>query len=68
MNFELTEEQQMLQDSLRRFLANEYTFEKRREIIESGKGTDAGTWNALAEMGLLAFTFPRTTTAWAATA
>ena len=58
MNFELTEEQQMLQDSLRRFLANEYTFEKRREIIESGKGTDAGIWNALAEMGLLAFTFP----------
>ncbi|SET48210.1 Acyl-CoA dehydrogenase [Marinobacter segnicrescens] len=58
MNFELTEEQQMLQDSLRRFLANEYTFEKRREIIESGKGTDAGIWNALAKMGLLAFTFP----------
>ncbi len=58
MNFELTEEQQMLQDSLRRFLANEYTFEKRREIIESGKGTDAGIWKALADMGLLAFTFP----------
>lgn len=58
MNFELTEEQQMLQDSLRRFLANEYTFEKRRKIIESGQGTDAGTWQALAEMGLLAFTFP----------
>lgn len=58
MNFELTEEQQMLQDSLRRFLANEYTFEKRREIIESGQGTDAGIWQALAEMGLLAFTFP----------
>ncbi|WP_323750745.1 acyl-CoA dehydrogenase [Marinobacter sp.] len=58
MNFELTEEQQMLQDSLRRFLTNEYTFEKRREIIESGQGTDAGIWQALAEMGLLAFTFP----------
>lgn len=58
MNFELTEEQQMLQDSLRRFLANEYTFEKRRKIIESGQGTDAGIWQALAEMGLLAFTFP----------
>ncbi len=58
MNFDLTEEQQMLQDSLRRFLANEYTFEKRRQIIESGKGTDTGIWNALAEMGLLGFTFP----------
>ncbi|SFR63535.1 Acyl-CoA dehydrogenase [Marinobacter daqiaonensis] len=58
MNFELTEEQNMLQDSLRRFLANEYTFEKRRKIVESGKGTDETIWNALAEMGLLAFTFP----------
>jgi alkylation response protein AidB-like acyl-CoA dehydrogenase len=58
MNFQLTEEQQMLQDSLRRFLAKEYTFEKRSEIIESGTGSDEGIWNALAEMGLLAFTFP----------
>jgi len=58
MNFELTEEQQILQDSLRRFLANEYTFKKRSEIIESGKGSDESIWNALAEMGLLAFTFP----------
>jgi acyl-CoA dehydrogenase len=58
MNFELTEEQQMLQDSLRRFLANEYTFEKRRKVIEAGQGSDESIWNALAEMGLLAFTFP----------
>lgn len=58
MNFDLTEEQQMLQDSLRRFLANEYTFDKRREFINSGKGTDDGIWNAFAEMGLLAYTFP----------
>ncbi|WP_339799424.1 acyl-CoA dehydrogenase [uncultured Marinobacter sp.] len=58
MNFDLTEEQQMLKDSLSRFLANEYTFEKRRDIIKSGKGTDQATWNALAEMGLLAYTFP----------
>lgn len=58
MNFELTEEQQMLQDSLRRFVDNEYSFDKRSEIIASGKGLDKSTWSALAEMGLLAFTFP----------
>ncbi|WP_148864681.1 acyl-CoA dehydrogenase family protein [Marinobacter fonticola] len=58
MNFNLTEEQQMLQDSLRRFLANEYGFDKRGKIIESGKGLDRTTWNAFAEMGLLGFTFP----------
>ncbi|WP_166267157.1 acyl-CoA dehydrogenase family protein [Marinobacter caseinilyticus] len=58
MNFNLTDEQQMLQDSLRRFLANEYGFEKRGQIIASGQGRDNGTWQALAEMGLLGFTFP----------
>ena len=58
MNFDLTEEQQMLNDSLRRFVANEYTFEKRGDIIKSEKGTDPATWSAFAEMGLLGFTFP----------
>ncbi len=58
MNFDLTEEQQMLSDSLRRFVTNEYSFEKRGEIIQSGHGTDPATWSALAEMGLLGFTFP----------
>ncbi|AOY89532.1 pimeloyl-CoA dehydrogenase small subunit [Marinobacter salinus] len=58
MNFELTEEQQMLNDSLRRFVTNEVGFEKRREVIKSGRGTDPAIWAALAEMGLLAFTFP----------
>lgn len=58
MNFDLTGEQRMLQDSLRRFLANEYTFDKRREYINSGKSTDDGIWSAFAEMGLLAYTFP----------
>ncbi len=58
MNFDLTEEQQMLNDSLRRFVSNEYSFEKRGEIIKSGKGTDPATWSAFAEMGLLGFTFP----------
>ncbi|HKK54762.1 acyl-CoA dehydrogenase [Marinobacter sp.] len=58
MNFDLTEEQQMLNDSLRRFVSNEYGFDKRGEIIKSGKGTDPATWAALAEMGLLGFTFP----------
>ncbi|MDG5501208.1 acyl-CoA dehydrogenase [Marinobacter sp. BGYM27] len=58
MNFNLTEEQQMLQDSLRRFLTNEYGFEKRGTIIESGQGFDDATWKAFADMGLLGFTFP----------
>ncbi|MEX0603802.1 MAG: acyl-CoA dehydrogenase [Marinobacter sp.] len=58
MNFDLTEEQQMLNDSLRRFVANEYGFEKRQNIIRSGAGTDKTTWATFADMGLLGFTFP----------
>ena len=58
MNFDLTEEQQMLNDSLRRFVTNEYGFDKRGEIINSGAGTDQATWANFAEMGLLGFTFP----------
>ena len=58
MNFDLTEEQQMLNDSLRRFVTNELGFEQRAEVIASGQGTDPATWAALAEMGLLGFTFP----------
>ncbi|EON91935.1 acyl-CoA dehydrogenase [Marinobacter lipolyticus SM19] len=58
MNFDLTEEQQMLNDSLRRFVTNEYCFEKRGEMISSGAGIDKATWENFAEMGLLGFTFP----------
>ena len=58
MNFDLSEEQQMLNDSLRRFVSNELGFDKRSELIASGQGSDPKTWAALAEMGLLGFTFP----------
>ena len=34
MNFEYTEEQQQLADSIRKYLANEYDFEKRKAIIK----------------------------------
>jgi len=58
MNFNLSEEQQMLKDSLRRFVDNEYSFEKRSQIIARDQGMDPSTWQQLAEMGLLGFTFP----------
>ena len=35
MNFDLTEERQMLQDSLRRFLRDKYDTETRNRILES---------------------------------
>ena len=35
MNFDLTEEQRLLADSVRRFIANDYAFEARQRIVAS---------------------------------
>ncbi len=58
MNFELSEEQQLLADSLKRFLANDYTFDARSKIVASSKGWSEAVWAALAEMGLMGLPFP----------
>jgi pimeloyl-CoA dehydrogenase small subunit len=57
MDFSLTEEQQLLRDSLARFLTNEYTFEARRKIVASSKGWSDTVWAQFAEMGLLGVPF-----------
>jgi pimeloyl-CoA dehydrogenase small subunit len=58
MDFSYTEEQQALQDSLRRFLAKEYDFEKRRQISRSAAGYSKEHWRTLAEMGVLGLGIP----------
>jgi len=58
MNFEYTEEQQQLADSLRRYLANEYGFDRRKAIIASPEGVSDTAWAAFAELGLTAITLP----------
>jgi hypothetical protein len=58
MNFEYTEEQQQLADSLRRYLANEYAFDRRKAIIASPEGVSDTAWAAFAELGLTAITLP----------
>jgi alkylation response protein AidB-like acyl-CoA dehydrogenase len=57
MNFDLTEERQMLQDTLRRFLKDRYTTEKRNEILNSDSGMSADIWNTLAELGVIGALF-----------
>jgi alkylation response protein AidB-like acyl-CoA dehydrogenase len=56
MDFQYSEEQQMLADSLRRFVETEYPFARRREIARQGGAFDRGIWAALAEMGVLGLT------------
>ena len=56
MDFSLAEERRLLQDTVKRFLANEYKFEKRRGIIASADGYSREIWKQLAELGLLGLT------------
>ncbi|WP_299504579.1 acyl-CoA dehydrogenase [uncultured Roseobacter sp.] len=57
MNFDLTEERQMLQDSLRRFLADRYTTKTRNDILESDTGMSAALWKDLADLGVIGALF-----------
>lgn len=57
MNFDYNEEQQLLADSVRRFLAKDYGFEARKKIVASKEGWSASVWAQLAEMGLTGLPF-----------
>ena len=57
MNFDYTEEQQLLANSVQQFITREYTFEARRAIVESEPGYSEQVWSSLADMGLLGLPF-----------
>ena len=58
MNFDLSEEQQLLADSLKRFVTNDYNFEARRKIVASPTGWSPEVWGQMAEMGLMGLPIP----------
>ena len=58
MDFNYTETQDMLRDTLARFLADTYDFDKRQKMIASDSGRDPGIWKALAnDLGILSAPF-----------
>jgi pimeloyl-CoA dehydrogenase small subunit len=57
MDFELSEEQSILKDSLTRLLADNYGFEQRKKHMAAPEGWSAGMWGKYAEMGLMALPF-----------
>lgn len=57
MDFDLTEEQSILKDSVERLFADNYGFEQRRKILASPEGWSAEMWARYAELGLLALPF-----------
>ena len=58
MHFTCSEEQLALQDTLRRFMARDYAFERRRAVARTEEGFSREAWARFAELGLLALPFP----------
>ena len=58
MDFDLTEEQRLLRDSVDRLLADHYGFDKRRSYLAEPEGWSRGLWAQYAELGLLGLPFP----------
>lgn len=58
MDFRLSDEQKLLQDSVGRFIADRYTLEKRRGYMKQTDGFSRDNWRSLAELGLLGLPLP----------
>ena len=58
MDFNFSEEQRQLQDTIERFVRNDYGFEKRRAIAASAEGFSRQAWQGLADLGVLAINVP----------
>ena len=57
MNFEFSEEQTMIKDSVSRFVREQYDFDTRRGIIASVEGISREFWTMFAELGWLSVPF-----------
>ena len=57
MDFELSDEQRLLQDSVTRLLGDRYTFELRKGYLKAPEGFSPALWSQYAELGLLGLPF-----------
>ncbi|NPT53925.1 acyl-CoA dehydrogenase family protein [Paraburkholderia elongata] len=57
MDFDLTDEQRMLKDSVERLVKDEYSFEQRARYLAEPEGFSRAQWARYASMGLLGLTF-----------
>ncbi|HNF06949.1 MAG TPA: acyl-CoA dehydrogenase [Mycobacterium sp.] len=57
MNFDLTEEQQLLADTARDVLSRSYDTESRNKVVQSELGWSRDVWRQLAEIGILGLGF-----------
>ncbi len=57
MDFDLNDEQRLLQDSVERLMAERYDFEARKRFRAEPEGFSRGLWRLYAELGLLGLPF-----------
>ncbi|MBM3219337.1 MAG: pimeloyl-CoA dehydrogenase small subunit [Candidatus Rokubacteria bacterium] len=57
MDFEYSDEQRLLSETLRKFLNTGYSFDARDKIMKTAAGYSDDVWAALAEMGILGVPF-----------
>ena len=57
MDFDLSEEQRMLKDSVDRLVADKYDFDKRKAYLKNEHGFSREVWAQFADLGLLALPF-----------
>jgi pimeloyl-CoA dehydrogenase small subunit len=57
MDFELSNEQQLLKDSADRLIADRYDMQARNKILESEAGWSSEIWSTLADLGFLGLPF-----------
>jgi alkylation response protein AidB-like acyl-CoA dehydrogenase len=57
MNFDFSEEQVMLRDSVAKFVQDEYDFDTRRKIADSDTAMSKEMWQSFAELGWLSIPF-----------
>ncbi len=60
MEFALSDEQELLQETVRGFVARECPPARLRELFDAGEGHDTALWKGLVEMGLAGLLVPET--------
>jgi alkylation response protein AidB-like acyl-CoA dehydrogenase len=58
MRVDLTEEQSLLKDSVARFVAERYPFDRRQKVAASSEGYSEEDWQRFAELGWLGLPLP----------
>ena len=58
MDFDLSDDQRLLKDSVDRLIADRYAFDSRKKIMAEPGGWSRDMWAQFAELGLLGLPFP----------